>query len=87
MTFLKRSKKKESLLAPPLEAEIKNKNLTKKKGKCLTTFHLGHVHRPGQEVGGHVADEDHAVCFRYEVVLHAVHRLVAAVVNIGGFGV
>lgn len=49
--------------------------------------HLGHVHGPGQEVGGHVADEDDAVCFRYEVVLHAVHRLVAAVVHVRGCGV
>lgn len=73
------------MLAPPLEADMKNKK--NKKAKRLTTFHLGHVHRPGQEVGGHVADEDHAVGFRYEVVLHAVDRLVAAVVNIGGCGV
>lgn len=72
----RRRKKKERLLAPPLEADIKNKKI-----------HLGHVHRPRQEVGGHVADEDHAVGFRYEVVLHAVDRLVAAVVNIGGCGV
>ena len=49
--------------------------------------HLRHVHRSGQEVGGHVADEDHPVGFGSEVVLHAVHGLVGAVVHVGGRGV
>lgn len=46
-------------------------------------FYLGHVHGPGQEVGGHVADEHHAAGLGEEVVLHAVHSLVGAEVDVG----
>ena len=46
--------------------------------------HLGHVHGAGQEVGGHVADQHWPLGVRGEVELHAVHRLVAAVVQVGG---
>lgn len=48
----------------------------------LFCCHLWYIYGPWQEVGGHVADEDHAVGFRREVVLHTMDRLVAAVVHI-----
>lgn len=64
----------------------KAEKVTKIKGFILS-LHLWHIHRLGQEVGGHVTDEDRPVRFRYEVEFHAMHRLVAAVVNIGGRGV
>lgn len=52
-----------------------------------THSHLRYIHWSGQEVGGHVADEEHAVSFRQEVVFHTMNRLVAAVIHIGGWRV
>lgn len=43
---------------------------------------LWHVHWSGEEVGGHVADQNHSFGVRDEVKLNAVHRLIAAVVNV-----
>jgi len=50
----------------------------------IFSSHFGHIHRPGQEVGGHIADEDDPICFRREVKFHTMDCLIAAVVYIGG---
>ena len=47
---------------------------------------LAHVHGTGQDVGGHVADQRHAVGLRDVLPLGALDGVVGAVIEVGGVG-
>src|SRR5690606_16683521 len=53
-------------------------------GAGIDHAELRHVHRTGQDVGGHVHHQRHVAHLGHPVELHATDGFVAAVVQVGG---